>query len=275
MELGQKIKALRLEKGLSQRQICGEFMTRNMLSLIENGAAKPSMDTLRYLAARLETPVSYFLEEQVVTSPNERLMGDARAALALGNLDGLRQALDGFREPDAVFWEERQLLEFYWHLQQGAGALAQGRLPYACTLLERALALPGLYITKALRQRARVLLTLAGGEGHPDNEDTALLALAMEETDPRRQAAILEAADRFMAGGDAFTIATGRSLPMFAQKLRETTGLPVNMWDERRTTVEAHNILSQHNYHGKKRKETVDAVAASLILEGYLAFRGR
>ena len=61
----------------------------------------------------------------------------------------------------------------------------------------------------------------------------------------------------------------------FAQKLREVTGLPVNMWDERRTTVEAHNILSQHNYHGKKRKDTVDAVAASLILEGYLAFRGR
>ena len=61
----------------------------------------------------------------------------------------------------------------------------------------------------------------------------------------------------------------------FAQKLEEATDLPVKMWDERRTTVEAHNILSQHNYHGKKRKETVDAVAASLILEGYLAFRGR
>jgi putative Holliday junction resolvase len=61
----------------------------------------------------------------------------------------------------------------------------------------------------------------------------------------------------------------------FADKLKEATGLPVVMWDERRTTVEAHNILSQHNYHGKKRKNTVDAVAASLILEGYLAFRGR
>ena len=61
----------------------------------------------------------------------------------------------------------------------------------------------------------------------------------------------------------------------FAQKLEEATGLPVKMWDERRTTVETHNILSQHNYHGKKRKDTVDAVAASLILEGYLAFRGR
>ena len=56
----------------------------------------------------------------------------------------------------------------------------------------------------------------------------------------------------------------------FAAKLGEATGLPVVMWDERRTTVEAHNILSQHNYHGKKRKNTVDAVAASLIMEGYL-----
>lgn len=61
----------------------------------------------------------------------------------------------------------------------------------------------------------------------------------------------------------------------FAARLEEATGLKLTMWDERRTTVEAHNILSQHNYHGKKRKNTVDAVAASLILEGYLAFRGR
>lgn len=59
----------------------------------------------------------------------------------------------------------------------------------------------------------------------------------------------------------------------FAERLHMESGLPVAMWDERRTTVEAHNILSAHNYHGKKRKETVDAVAASLILEGYLEYR--
>ena len=61
----------------------------------------------------------------------------------------------------------------------------------------------------------------------------------------------------------------------FADLLGRATGLPIVMWDERRTTVEAHNILSQHNYHGQKRKNTVDAVAASLILEGYLNSRGR
>ena len=59
----------------------------------------------------------------------------------------------------------------------------------------------------------------------------------------------------------------------FAALLEQRTGLPVRLWDERRTTVEAHQILSAGNYHGKKRKNTVDAVAASLILEGYLAYR--
>ena len=61
----------------------------------------------------------------------------------------------------------------------------------------------------------------------------------------------------------------------FAEKVKAATGVDVEMWDERRTTVEAHQILSDHNYHGKKRKNTVDAVAASLILEGYLAYRRR
>ena len=59
----------------------------------------------------------------------------------------------------------------------------------------------------------------------------------------------------------------------FAALLEQRTGLSVRLWDERRTTVEAHQILSAGNYHGKKRKNTVDAVAASLILEGYLAYR--
>ena len=61
----------------------------------------------------------------------------------------------------------------------------------------------------------------------------------------------------------------------FAALLEETVQMPVVLWDERRTTVEAHNILSANNYHGLKRKNTVDAVAASLILEGYLSFLSR
>jgi len=59
----------------------------------------------------------------------------------------------------------------------------------------------------------------------------------------------------------------------FAALLKAASGLEPVFWDERRTTIEAHQILTQNQYHRKKRKNTVDAVAASLILEGYLAFR--
>ncbi|MCD8189887.1 MAG: Holliday junction resolvase RuvX [Clostridiales bacterium] len=55
--------------------------------------------------------------------------------------------------------------------------------------------------------------------------------------------------------------------------LREQTGLPLTLWDERLTTVDAHRILSENGRRGKKRKQTVDAVAATLILEGYLGRR--
>ena len=56
----------------------------------------------------------------------------------------------------------------------------------------------------------------------------------------------------------------------FAQRVEEATGLKPTLWDERRTTVDAHRILFEAGKNAKKRKKTVDAVAASLILEGYL-----
>ncbi len=58
-----------------------------------------------------------------------------------------------------------------------------------------------------------------------------------------------------------------------AERLREATGLPVILWDERRTTVDAHRILGEHGIRSKNRKDKVDAVAASLILEGYLEYK--
>ncbi len=52
--------------------------------------------------------------------------------------------------------------------------------------------------------------------------------------------------------------------------LRDRHGVDVVLWDERRTTVDAERILSDVGVYGKKRKGKLDAVAASLILEGYL-----
>ncbi len=59
----------------------------------------------------------------------------------------------------------------------------------------------------------------------------------------------------------------------FAAQVAQVTGLEPVLWDERRTTVDAHRILFDAGKNAKKRKKTVDAVAAALILEGYLDFR--
>ena len=56
----------------------------------------------------------------------------------------------------------------------------------------------------------------------------------------------------------------------FAALLESKSDIPVVMWDERRSSVEAHAILRANGKREKKHRKTVDAVAASLILEGYL-----
>lgn len=60
---------------------------------------------------------------------------------------------------------------------------------------------------------------------------------------------------------------------IFAEKLQERTALPVEMQDERGTTVTAHGYLNTTDTRGKKRKNVVDAVAATIILQNYLDFR--
>lgn len=61
----------------------------------------------------------------------------------------------------------------------------------------------------------------------------------------------------------------------FAAALEEAAGMPVRLWDERRTTIEAHQILHAGGKRMKQHKSSVDAVAATLILEGYLAKKRR
>lgn len=73
-----------------------------------------------------------------------------------------------------------------------------------------------------------------------------------------------------MDGSEGFRAVACRE---FAEKLENASSLQVVMRDERLTTVSAHNFLNQTNTRGAKRKQTVDAVAAVIILEDYLAYR--
>lgn len=58
-----------------------------------------------------------------------------------------------------------------------------------------------------------------------------------------------------------------------ANKLKNITGLPVVLWDERQTTMQAATYLNETNVRGQKRKDVIDEVAATIILESYLQYR--
>ena len=102
----------------------------------------------------------------------------------------------------------------------------------------------------------------------------------------RKESVVIEEIRRLIADHDVTELVLGYPKNMdgtlgpraekcaaLAETLREATSLPVILWDERRSTVEAHNILFDNGKNAKKRKKIVDAVAASLMLEGYLTRR--
>ncbi len=202
MTLGEKLKNARLEAGLSQRQLCGGEITRNMLSQIENGAARPSMDTLRYFARRLEKPLSFFLDEEAVSSPNQALMDRARTAFDSGDHAAVLEALAEFREPDPIFHRERGLMQQLSLLALAASAAADGRELYALELLAKAQAAPCTYPIPELEKRRLLLLAqvsrrkaeVCGLLPSLDGELLLRAEGALEAEDLHRAAALLEAA---------------------------------------------------------------------------------
>lgn len=157
MELGEKLRQARLEAGLSQRQLCGSEITRNMLSLIEHGSARPSMDTLRYLAARLEKPVSYFLEEEALSSPNQAVINAARQHFDAGDHRAAARSLEDYRPGDPVYDREWALLQVLTLLALAEQAISQDRKPYALELLEKANRQTA-YCSEELNRRRLLLL---------------------------------------------------------------------------------------------------------------------
>ena len=186
MELGEKLRQARLEANLSQRALCGGEITRNMLSRIEHGAARPSMKTLQYLAARLGKPVSYFLEETAVVSPNQGVMDSARRFYDAGKPEQAAQALEGYLEPDPVYDREKALLYALTRLAMAEQAIAQGRERYAQELLEQTKT-NTVYCPEALeRQRLLLLGRISGGQV------CAQLPSLDEELQLRAEASILQ-----------------------------------------------------------------------------------
>lgn len=207
MDLGQRLKEARLEAGLSQRALCDGVITRNMLSQIENGSARPSMDTLRQLAQRLGKTVSFFLEEDTVTSSNVAVMDAARKAFAAGEYDRALGELTDYREPDPLFDRERQLIHALCLMAQAEEAVRQRKNPYALELLRRleTVSRDCVYWGEPQERHRKVLLASLKPERAAElpNDDDALLArarCAMKRRDYPRAAQYLDAAEVRDAG---------------------------------------------------------------------------
>ena len=196
MDIGTRLRQARLEMGLSQRQLCGDVLTRNMLSQIENGTARPSMDTLVYLAAQLKRPVAYFLDGEAA-SPNGTCMEKAKTHYAQGDFEAAAAALEEYRAPDGVFDDEWGLLRTLVLLELAEKVL--DRPGYALELLEKASQQKSCYLTKEIERRR--LLLLAQVSRKPvalPNEDLSLrlrARQALRNGDISRCAALLEACE--------------------------------------------------------------------------------
>lgn len=136
MTLGQLICQARQEAGLSQRQLAGEEITRNMLSALEHDTANPSVATLRYLARRLDKPVSYFLGEDVPQIPEYPALVQARQAYDSGNYRQCLELLDRMEQPGEILDREITLLKALSALALAEEMIRENRIPYAQRLLD-------------------------------------------------------------------------------------------------------------------------------------------
>lgn len=198
MELGEKMRKARLEAGLTQRQLAEGIVTRNMLSQIENGSARPSMKTLAALAQRLEVPLGYFLEEAGTASPNQAVMESLRRLYDNGQYAEAALILEAYRAPDPIYDREKALLQNLIFLNLAEQAVEQGKERYALELLEKAQ--ENSYCSEAIRHQRLLIQGRIRGQkvSHllPDLDEELLLRAeeALEEKNHVRAGELLDAA---------------------------------------------------------------------------------
>ena len=165
MHIGEKIKSLRQSKLMTQSELAGNQITRNMLSSIEHGTALPSLPTAIYIAERLNVPLGYLLAQdgdelayrKMTAIPNIRrafAQKDFAGALAL-----VQAAQDGGEDDELSFL--RAQCEF----GMARADLEAGRLRSAVAALDRAILAAGetIYDTEWLRARAAVYFRYLSG----------------------------------------------------------------------------------------------------------------
>ncbi len=122
-ELGKRLKTARLSKKMTQSEVAGNFITRNMLSLIESGSATPSMKTLEYLSGVLDIPMDKLLSDSWEESTEIPDFQALRSAKKLLSEQKYIQLLDSIKA-EGMFQDELHAIRSIAHLE-AAGMLAE------------------------------------------------------------------------------------------------------------------------------------------------------
>ena len=158
MNIGEKIRQLRVSKLMTQADLAGDQITRNMLCSIERGAALPSLPTACYLAERLSVPVGYLLSEEGDDLAYRKMtaMPNVRRALAAGDHAGCLAILNAAFGSDRD--DEIALVRAECEYYAAKEAFDNGHLRAAAAGFDRALsaARQTLYYTDWMRIRAAV-----------------------------------------------------------------------------------------------------------------------
>ena len=139
MTLGEKIRAARIEQKMTQKEVVGDYITRNMLSKIENGSATPSVKTLEYLAERLGLPAGYFMSESTRDEFVPGSMADARSAFAAGEYVGCIHIIEEL-DLDGGYRDEAMHLMSRAKICLCKEAMSDGRYESAIRLAREAIA---------------------------------------------------------------------------------------------------------------------------------------
>lgn len=157
MNIGEKIRSLRVAKLMTQSELAGDWITRNMLSRIENGAAQPSLSTITYIAGRLKVPVGFLLAEEgdEIVYQKMNSLANIKRAYRAGDFFGCRSlCLSSCPEPD----DEIRLLLADCDLGIAEDSFWKGKIRLACRFFDEALlyAEETVYPMPHIRARAAV-----------------------------------------------------------------------------------------------------------------------
>ena len=200
MDMGRRFRRARLEAGLSQSQLCENVVSRNMLSQIESGTARPSLATLEILAQRLQKPVGYFFGEDSQVSGERTQAEEAWKAYRQGDSQKAAKILNGQENPDQ--FQDIPVLRALILLDLTQQALEEKRNRYAGELLRQVL--KEVQNMEPLKRKA--LLLQGRLEGQPadpicrelpslDQELLLRARAALEQKDGDRACQLLEAAE--------------------------------------------------------------------------------